>query len=207
MPNKKFQISIALSTYLTNICFLAQEVWSECSLSCGGGLQYKLKDNKVTRMCNTMGCPGDAGCMSAYLSFENSNGKFIFDDSKNGNLGTMVGMAKIVKNGKFGNALKLSQNGSVSFDVVNFKNRPTLAITISLWLKLTDISGLQEVFFTCGKSYLYNVGAYHLGIEDGKVTWSLKDSSDNKVFSLTSGKDRTIPVNCGSLLQESKLNK
>lgn len=135
-----------------------------------------------------MGCPGDAGCISSYLSFENVNGKIIYDDSKNGNLATMIGTAKIVNKGKFGKALSLTKNGSVSFDVVNFKNRPSLAITIALWLKLTDISGFQEVFFTCGKPYLYNVGAYHLGIKDGTITWSLKDKNDNDVFSLTSGK-------------------
>ncbi|XP_020904162.1 uncharacterized protein LOC110242504 [Exaiptasia diaphana] len=166
----------------------AGEIWSECSLTCGSGLQYKLNDNQITRLCNTMECPGDAGCLSAYLSFEHVNNKLIFDESKNGNLATMLGTAQIVDKGKFGKALKLSDGGSVSFDVAKFKNRPSLAITIALWVKLEDIKGFQEIFFTCGKPHLYNVGAYHLGVNDGTITWSLKDGDEKELFSLTSDK-------------------
>lgn len=83
----------------------------------------------------------------------------------------MHGCARIVSDGKFGKGLQLSEDGNVTFDVEKFSNRPTDAITISLWLNLTQVNGSHELFFTCGTPELYNMGDYHFAIEDGKVHW------------------------------------
>ncbi|XP_031571474.1 uncharacterized protein LOC116305654 [Actinia tenebrosa] len=165
-----------------------KRVWSECSLTCGGGTQFMLKNKTSTRLCNTMSCPGDAGCISTYQSFDHVTGKTIYDESNNGNLATMKGEAKIIDKGKFGKALKLSKNGSVSFDVIHFRNRPSLAITIALWLKLSEIKGAQEIFYTCGDTSRYNIGAYHITVDNGIVKWSRKNKDGDKIFSLAAGK-------------------
>lgn len=119
-----------------------------------------------------MACPGEAGCLSAYLSFEHVyNNHIVYDESHNGNSGTMHGCAHIVDYGKFGKGLELGEDGNVTFDVERFHNRPTDAITIALWLNLTQINGTHELFFTCGTPELYNMGDYHFAIENGKVQW------------------------------------
>ena len=43
---------------MINISKAVQEVWEECSLSCGGGIQRKKGMKNETRMCNLMNCPG-----------------------------------------------------------------------------------------------------------------------------------------------------
>ena len=114
---------------------------------------------------------GEAGCLSAYLSFEHVYNHIVYDESHNGNAGTMHGRARIVSKGKFGKALELSEDGNVTFDVERFHNRPTDAITIALWLNLSQINDSHELFFTCGTPELYNMGDYHFAIDNGKVRW------------------------------------
>lgn len=110
--------------------------------------------------------------MSAYLSFEHVyNNHIVYDESHNGNSGTMHGCARIVDYGKFGKGLELGEDGNVTFDVEKFHNRPTDAITIALWLNLSQINGTHELFFTCGTPELYNMGDYHFAIDRGKVQW------------------------------------
>jgi len=118
-----------------------------------------------------MPCPGDAGCLSAYLSFENVYNSIVYDESHNGNAGTMHGCARVVNNGKFGRGLQLSEDGNVTFDVERFHNRPTEAITVSLWLNLSQVNGSNELFFTCGTPELYNMGDYRFAVDNGKVQW------------------------------------
>ena len=83
----------------------------------------------------------------------------------------MHGCARIVDYGKFGKGLELGEDGNVTFDVEKFHNRPTDAITIALWLNLSQINGTHELFFTCGTPELYNMGDYHFAIDHGKVQW------------------------------------
>lgn len=99
----------------------------------------------------------------------------------------MHGTAKIVQGGKFGKALHLTQNGSVTFDVKNFHNRPTDAITLALWLKLTDVKKPHEIFFTCGTPQMYRIGDYHIAIANGKVGWFEKNPKGDKLFNIESG--------------------
>lgn len=48
--------------------------WSPCSVSCGGGLQYKTKNgdggkhqkNSMSRVCNTQPCPSEWGCWTEW---------------------------------------------------------------------------------------------------------------------------------------------
>lgn len=130
----------------------------------------------------------DAGCLSAYLSFDQVNADIIYDSSHNGNLATLSKGATITKRGKFGQALKLVEGGNITFNVEKFHNRPRDAITVALWLKLSDVSGSHEIFFTCGKPQIYNMGEYHIELIRGHVRWSLKDINLKTVFNITSSK-------------------
>ena len=99
----------------------------------------------------------------------------------------MHGDAKIVPDGKFGKALHLTKNGSVTFDVKKFANRPVVAITIATWLNVTDVVRPHDVFFTCGSPQLYNMGDYRFSLANGKVSWYQKSPSGIKVFNIESG--------------------
>lgn len=169
------QVTCLNNTTITRACNTRRcpgdPEWTKCTLSCGGGIQKNIDNSSILRTCNTMPCPGDAGCLSAYLSFEHVYDHIVYDESHNGNAGTMHGCARIVSSGKFGKGLQLSEDGNVTFDVEKFSNRPTDAITISLWLNLSQVNGSHELFFTCGTPELYNMGDYHFAIEDGKVHW------------------------------------
>ena len=131
---------------------------------------------------------GDAGCLSAYLSFEHAFNNVVYDESHNGNAGTMNGCARIVNNGRFGKGLHLSKDGNVTFDVERFHNRPTDAITVSLWLNLSQINGSHELFFACGMPELYNMGDYHFAIDNGRVRWFEELPGGNMRFNISSSK-------------------
>ena len=131
---------------------------------------------------------GDAGCLSAYLSFENVYNSIVYDESHNGNAGTMHGCARVVNNGKFGRGLQLSEDGNVTFDVERFHNRPTEAITVSLWLNLSQVNGSNELFFTCGTPELYNMGDYRFAVDNGKVQWLEELPGGSTRFNVSSSK-------------------
>ncbi|XP_068759953.1 uncharacterized protein [Montipora capricornis] len=169
------QVTCVNSTAVTRACNTMRcpgdPEWTKCTLTCGGGMQRNIDNSSIIRTCNTMSCPGDAGCLSAYLSFEHVLNNVVYDESHNGNAGTLNGRAKIVQNGKFGKGLQLTEDGNVTFDVERFHNRPTDAITVSLWLNLSQVNGSHELFFTCGTPELYNMGDYHFAVNNGKVHW------------------------------------
>ena len=127
--------------------------------------------------------------MSAYLSFEHVyNNHIVYDESHNGNSGSMHGCARIVDYGKFGKGLELGEEGNVTFDVEKFHNRPTDAITIALWLNLSQINGTHELFFTCGTPELYNMGDYHFVVDHGKVQWLEELPGGSTRFNVSSSK-------------------
>ena len=135
---------------------------------------------------------GDAGCLSAYLSFENVYNSIVYDESHNGNAGTMHGCARVVNNGKFGRGLQLSEDGNVTFDVERFHNRPTEAITVSLWLNLSQVNVSNELFFTCGTPELYNMGDYRFAVDNGKVQWLEELPGGSTRFNVSSSKQTFI---------------
>ena len=100
----------------------------------------------------------------------------------------MNGCAHIVNNGRFGKGLQLSKDGNVTFDVERFHNRPTDAITVSLWLNLSQINGSHELFFACGMPELYNMGDYHFAIDNGRVRWFEELPGGNMRFNISSSK-------------------
>ena len=116
------------------------------------------------------------------------NAGVIYDNSHNGNLAMLNKGSTITKGGKFGNALKLVQGGNITFDVEKFHNRPRDAITIAFWLKLSDVSGSHQIFYTCGKPQIYNMGEYHIELIKGQVRWSLRDINTKTVFNISSSK-------------------
>lgn len=107
----------------------------------------------------------------------------------------MHGCARIVDNGKFGKGLELSEDGNVTFDVERFHNRPTDAITIALWLNLTQVNGSHELFFTCGTPELYNMGDYHFAIDSGKIRWLEELPGGGTRFNVSSSKRQPFVLN------------
>lgn len=132
--------------------------------------------------------------MSAYLSFEHVYNNIVYDESHNGNTGTLRGCARIVDNGKFGKGLQLNEDSNVTFDVERFHNRPTVAITVSLWLNLSQVNGSHELFFTCGTPELYNMGDYHFAVDSGKIRWLEELPGGSVLFNVSSSKRKLFAV-------------
>ena len=76
----------------------------------------------------------------------------------------------------------------MTFDLERFHNRPTDAITVSLWLKLSAVNGSRELFFTCGTPELYNMGDYHFAVQSGKVHWLEELPGGDTRFNVLSSK-------------------
>ena len=54
------------------------------------------------------------------------------------------------QNGTCGRAVKIGLNSEISVKGPKFRNKPTDAVTIALWLKLDDSKGLHKLFYTLG---------------------------------------------------------
>lgn len=179
-----FTILIFLNSELFLVSSLEDLIWEECSLSCGGGIQ-RMKNNKNnTRMCNIVNCPGDGGCITTHFDFENIMEGRIYDTSKNANHGDIKGGATLDEDGKFGKCLHFPKNSNISLGSQTFHNRPSSAITVALWVKLSSIGGVHEMFHTCKSDS--KDGEYHFEVKDGKVRWFHRDHMGRTVFNAES---------------------
>ena len=110
-----------------------------------------------------------------------------YDTTNNGNHGTINGAAKLDNNGKFAKCLHLPKHSNISLGSKGFHNRPRLAITIALWVKLASSSGQHELFHTCASDETNGNAQFHFEINDGKVRWSHRDHMKRTVFNVLSG--------------------
>ena len=110
-----------------------------------------------------------------------------YDTSNNANHGKINGKAKLDDNGKFAKCLHIPKNSNISLGAKEFHNRPSSAITIALWVKLTSISGQHELFYTCASDVTNGKAQFHFEINDGKVRWFHSDHMERTVFNVISG--------------------
>jgi hypothetical protein len=117
-----------------------------------------------------------------------------YDTSNNANHGTIKGEAKLDDNGKFAKCLHLPKHSHISLGAKTFHNRPSSAITIALWVKLTSLSGKHELFHTCTSNVANGKGQFHFEINDGKVRWFHRDHMERSVFNVISGNSLLMAV-------------
>ena len=117
-----------------------------------------------------------------------------YDTSNNANHGTIKGEAKLDDKGKFAKCLHLPKHSHISLGAKTFHNRPSSAITIALWVKLTSLSGKHELFHTCTSNVANGKGQFHFEINDGKVRWFHRDHMERSVFNVISGNSLLMAV-------------
>ena len=110
-----------------------------------------------------------------------------YDTSNNANHGNINGEAKLDEKGKFLKCLHLPKHSNISLGAKGFHNRPTSAITIALWVKMTSSSGQHELFHTCASDVANGKAQFHFQINDGKVRWFHRDHMGRTVFNVISG--------------------
>ena len=112
-----------------------------------------------------------------------------YDTSNNANHGNINGEAKLDDKGKFLKCLHLPKHSNISLGAKRFHNRPTSAITIALWVKMTSSSGQHELFHTCASDVANGKVQFHFQINDGKVRWLHRDHMGRTVFNVISGSE------------------
>ena len=125
-----------------------------------------------------------------YLTFQNSTGLTVFDNSGSNNNAQMSGAITLSPHdGKCG-AGAIFFGGKLLFDPTTFHTRPKVAITIALWVKLDHIAGSVSVFGV-DHDVTGHGGTLFLKVTAGMVQWTHIDEHQNLVFDIDSG---TFPV-------------
>ena len=116
----------------------------------------------------------------------------MIDETENGNNALMVSGAHVNKrDAKCGASVEIS-GGEILMNGQSFKNKPTTAITVAMWVKLNkDEDNLS--LFTVKQSLGGQGATYNLEIKDGKLHWSHKDERGNYVFDLLTTQRSTVP--------------
>ena len=116
--------------------------------------------------------------LAVHLEFDQYQGNLMLDTSGHENHGMAIGAAtRMVANYSCGMAERLI-GGQISFNGTVFVPKPTVAVTVAVWVKLRSSKGRQSIFYTVGK------GQYNLAAEDGKIIWSHMDDKENVSFKL-----------------------
>ena len=116
--------------------------------------------------------------IAVHLEFDQYQGDLMLDTSGHENHALATGAAtRMVANYSCGMAERLI-GGQISFNGSSFAPKPTFAVTVAAWIKLSSSEGRQSIFYTVGR------GQYNLAAEDGKIVWSHMDDRENVIFKL-----------------------
>lgn len=125
-------------------------------------IPHRIKGNKKLDETGVM------SSVSTQLTFDVSSGDEIIDSSDNKNNGTLWGAATLMPtNYSCGMACRLL-GGAVRLNGSEFKNKPSKAVTVAVWLKVNSTSGKQSIFAT---DDLAVGGHYHFELVNGRITW------------------------------------
>ncbi len=71
----------------------------------------------------------------------------------------------------------------------SFRNKPTDAITIVLWVKLDDNTGTHQLFQTIGGHSMHTRKQFDLRVTDGELHWIHRNEYNQDIF-----KVKTVPI-------------
>jgi len=124
-----------------------------------------------------------ASLLALHLPFDRHSGLFVLDTSKNSNNGktSNVNLAPLPQAcGEVG----IFSNGNVSFNGRKFFPKPSVAVTIAMWVKLTSAAGRQSLFDVIAAESPEHKGNYHFEVVDGKVRWFTRALDGSEIFNV-----------------------
>ncbi|XP_068700145.1 uncharacterized protein [Montipora foliosa] len=131
-----------------------------------------------------------------YFDFDKVCAGEIFDESGSGNNGLSRGRVVVEAGYNEDNGVDLS-DGFIQLDGLNFKGKPTLAVTIAAWVKAKNVTGpnVNEIFVTEAPGVVDSTkqGQYHFEILKGGRVRFFQRNMDKTVYGRTT-KER-IPEN------------
>ena len=133
--------------------------------------------------------PPMADLISLHLSFDRHSGEEILDSSSQLNNGIATNV-QITSLPQACGLVGIFSKGNVSFDGKAFSLKPSTAVTIAIWIKLTSVTGRQSLFDAIPEGYPLKAGVYHFEVIDGKVRWFTRDLDGKIVFNVTT--DRVV---------------
>ena len=75
-------------------------------------------------------------------------------------------------------------NGNLSFDGGKFSPKPSVAVTIAMWVKLNTIKGRQSLFDSVSANSSNHQGNYHFEVVDGRLRWFHRDTKSKIIFNV-----------------------
>lgn len=133
--------------------------------------------------------PPMADLISLHLTFDRHWGEEILDSSSKLNNGIATNV-RITSLPQACGLVGIFSKGNVSFDGKAFSPKPSTAVTIAMWIKLTSLAGQQSLFDAIPEGYPPRPGVYHFEVIDGKVRWFARDLDGKIVFNVTT--DRVV---------------
>eukprot|EP00794_Sanderia_malayensis_P012811 gene12811-14124_t len=136
-------------------------------------------------------CKGPLAANVLHLDFMNTTSNMTKDTSFQGNNGYFVGTVVSGLNGTCDYGVKVADGGSseVNVDGSSFRNKPTDAVTIVLWIKLDDNTGNHQLFQTIGGHSMHTRKQYDLRVNDGALYWIHHNEYNQEIFNV-----KTVPI-------------
>ena len=128
--------------------------------------------------------PPVAALIALHIPFDRHSGINVLDTSNKTNNGIINNVDISQLPGACGLA-GIFSNSNVSFNGRKFFPKPSVAVTIAMWVKLTSTAGRQSLFDTVASGSPEKPGNYHFEVNDGKVRWFTRDLEGNVVFNVT----------------------
>lgn len=134
-----------------------------------------------------------ASLLALHLPFDRHSGLFVLDTSKKLNNGKVINV-DIAPLPQACGEVGIFSNGNVSFDGRKFFPKPSVAVTIAMWVKLTSTAGRQSLFDAIAAQSPEHKGNYHFEVVDGKVRWFTRALDGSEIFNVVT-EQVVIPPN------------
>lgn len=133
--------------------------------------------------------PPVAALLALHIPFDRYLGVNVLDTSNRTN-NAIINNVDISKLPQACGLVGIFSKGNVSLNGKKFFPKPSVAVTIAMWVKLRSTAGRQSLFDTVATGSPARPGNYHFEVIDGKVRWFTRDLSENVVFNVTT--DRVV---------------
>ena len=126
-----------------------------------------------------------------HLSFKNTSGLTILDESGSGNNAKMSGAIMIrPSKGKCGPVANFN-GGKILFGMESFRVKPRLAITIALWVKLDHFTGSMSLF-SVQRNPAGQGAKIDLRVSADRIWWAHVDENRKLIFDVSSSNSSQI---------------